>query len=279
MSKKESQVSRLADDILMLSHLEPASDRVSWLAPGARGFEPYNEYLIRHGDKTLLLDTGVALHGEQLIASLKELVGSRELIIFITRIELDCIGNLGRVLDHFRDAQVVTANVVPPIGLVHVSAGTTPRTAIHIPMGSTLERFGFGDITINEAPIRMLGTSWPWHATSRTLFTTDFFCNDLCPTADTPAVRHDAEGRDSPQDIRRRLLRKFDWLENADTTVLEELWRALFDRIDPLALAPTQGRVQSGKDLVCQVIEDYEVAIFRRAEGEHARQRVNTEAG
>jgi len=92
-------------------------------------------------------------------------------------------------------------------------------------------------------------------------------------------VRHDAEGRDSPQDIRRRLLRKFDWLENADTTVLEELWRALFDRIDPLALAPTQGRVQSGKDLVCQVIEDYEVAIFRRAEGEHARQRVNTEAG
>jgi len=132
MSKKESQVSRLADDILMLSHLEPASDRVSWLAPGARGFEPYNEYLIRHGDKTLLLDTGVALHGEQLIASLKELVGSRELIIFITRIELDCIGNLGRVLDHFRDAQVVTANVVPPIGLVHVSAGTTPRTASRV---------------------------------------------------------------------------------------------------------------------------------------------------
>ena len=153
--------------------------------------------------------------------------------------------DVAELLDGERPGERALDDDVPPIGLVHVSAGTTPRTAIHIPMGSTLERFGFSDITINEAPIRMLGTSWPWHATSRTLFTTDFFCNDLCPTADTPAVRHDAEGRDSPQDIRRRLLRKFDWLENADTTVLEELWRALFDRIDPLALTPTQGRAQS----------------------------------
>jgi hypothetical protein len=129
----------------------------------------------------------------------------------------------------------------------------------------------------------MLGTSWPWHAKSRTLFTTDFFCNDLCPTADTPALRTDVQGRDSPQDIRRRMLCKFDWLENAETTLLEELWRALFDRIGPVALAPTQGRAQSGRDLVQQVMKDFEQAIFRRAgrTRQHATQantQVSTEA-
>src|SRR6187402_3075645 len=91
----------LADNILVLTDIVPIDGRVSWLTPQSRGFEPYNEYLLLAEDRALLIDTGVALHGPSLVATLKEIVGSRQLAVFVTRSELDSVGNLGRIIEAF----------------------------------------------------------------------------------------------------------------------------------------------------------------------------------
>src|SRR5688572_29037137 len=109
-----SRVERVTDDVLVLSDLVPIDGRVSWLPPLASGFEPYNEYLVLAGDNALLFETGVAAHGPSLVQSLKEALGSRRLAVYPSRIELDSIGNLGRILEEIPNTVVGCANPIEP---------------------------------------------------------------------------------------------------------------------------------------------------------------------
>jgi len=77
-------------------------------------------------DRALLIDTGVALHEESLLGTLREVIGSRQLLVFITRIELDNLGNLARIVEMFPGTQVTTSNVVPLFKLVHISEAIPP---------------------------------------------------------------------------------------------------------------------------------------------------------
>src|SRR5215213_5591744 len=79
-----TEVARIADDTHALSDLVPADGRVSWVAPGLGGYEPYNEYLVVTNERALLIDTGVALHGPSILERLIPLVGNRHLV-FISR--------------------------------------------------------------------------------------------------------------------------------------------------------------------------------------------------
>lgn len=257
-----SRVESIASDVVALSDLVEIDERISWHRPGQRGFEPYNEYVILAGEKALLYDTGVALHGDSLVATLREVVGSRELLVFISRIEMDCIGNLARILDEWPGTQVVTANVVPINGLVHPRDRSAHPPAIHMQMGDTLAAFGFPHLLINQGPIRMLGTSWVWNEASRVLFTTDFFCGDMLRNENESVARRRQDDMDTPRDIRDTLLRKFDWLDIAVMDSLERDWNELFARVSPDTIAPIHGRVQAGRGLVERVVGDYRRALF-----------------
>ena len=70
-----SRIETIADNVVALSDLVAIDERISWHRPGQTGFEPYNEYVILAGEKALLYDTGVALHGDSLLPSLREVVG------------------------------------------------------------------------------------------------------------------------------------------------------------------------------------------------------------
>ena len=260
-----SRVEKIADNVLALTDVVPIDGRLSWRPPKARGFEPCNKYVVLSDERAMLFDTGYAVHGESLIASLREVVGSRKLFIFITRIELECIGNLGRLLDTWPGTQVVTANVVPILGLVHPRVRDAHPAAIHLQMGDTLADFGFPEVLINQGPIRMLGTSWPYERRSRTLMTTDFFgCDALERAVDSP-LRTTSDGRPAPDAIYETLRCKFDWLDIAVMDSLLRDWRALFGATKPAAIAPIHGRIQMGEALVRDVIEDYRRALFDRA--------------
>ena len=62
--------------------------------PAPRVLAPFNKYVFVSKDGVLLIDTGVAAHGPALIESLRRIVGSRWIMVVVTRIELDCTGNL-----------------------------------------------------------------------------------------------------------------------------------------------------------------------------------------
>jgi flavorubredoxin len=259
-----SRVERIADNILVLSDVVPIDGRVSWLAPGAKGFEPYNEYLVLSDDNALLFETGVAAHGPSLVLSLKEILGSRRLAVYPSRIELDSIGNLGRILEEIPNTIVGCANPIEPTRLAHFRDWTTPRAPFtRFLVGNTLAEIGFPQLTVIDPVIRTLGTSWLWHEPAEALFSADFFCNDMMAKADQSVIRRSGDDAlIAPEGLRASILQKFDWLGLASTEKLLPAWDNLFARISPAVLGPVHGRMQFGAKLVAEVLADYRKALF-----------------
>jgi len=258
-----SRVEVLEDNVLVLTDVVPIDGRVSWVTPRSAGFEPYNEYLLISDARALLIDTGVALHGPSLTATLKDLVGSRQLAVFVTRSELDSVGNLAAIIEAFPDVVVGTTNPLSPLGLIHMSDGARPRAPLTtFRFGDTLAPFGFPTVRLIDPVIKSLGTTWLLDEPSQTLFTADFFCDDMLAGPADSVLRNAGEPLIAPEGLRASILQKFDWLNLASTGRLEAAWDGLFGRISPASLAPVHGRVQVGPHLVGETLKSYREALF-----------------
>jgi hypothetical protein len=258
-----SRVEKITENILVLSDLVPIDGRVSWVAPGAKGYEPYNEHLLLTEDHALLVETGVAVHGPSLVPTLKEVIGSRRLAVFPTRIELDSIGNLARILEEIPNTVVAGANPIVPTTLVHRRDGTTPKAPfVRFAPGNTLAEVGFPHVRVVDPVIRTLGTAWLWDETAEVLFSGDFFSNDMLTDADQPVIRRSGSANIAPEGLRVSILQKFDWLALASTDNLLKAWDKLFSTISPYAIGPVHGRVQCGRALVAEVLAAYRNAVF-----------------
>jgi flavorubredoxin len=275
-----SRVEKLTDTVLVLSDIVPIDGRVSWLTPGAKGFEPYNEYLVLGEERALLFETGVAVHGPSLVPTLKEVLGSRQLAVYPSRIELDSIGNLGRILEEIPNTIVACGNPIEPTRLTHFRDWTTPKAPFfRFTVGSTLAEIGFPQISVVDPVIRTLGTTWLWNQDEKILFTADSFCNDMMAKEDQSVIRKSGDALIAPEGLRASILQKFDWLALASNVKLLPAWDSLFARIDPAVLAPVHGRVQFGAKLVAEVLADYRKALFfpdsRASEGSALAQGVS----
>ncbi len=259
-----SRVEQIADDVYVLSDLEPAHSKRSWLPATTKGFEPFNKYVIVKPDAVLLLETGVAAHCDSVMATLRDIVGDRTLVLLPTRSELESIGNLGALIDAFPRVQLLTTTrALPPLGLCHVREDKRESVpARRIRRGESLDGVGFGNLQTLNPIIRILGTIWLYDRDSRILFSSDFFANDLMETADQSVIRRSAAGLPDPATLRRSIVAKFDWLERAETAALRVQWNNMFRDIRPSTLSPSLGRVQDGPDLVPQVIDLYYRAVF-----------------
>jgi len=256
-----SRLEQLAPDLLVLSDLAEADGQVSWLPADARGWEPYNEYLLLEGERALLVDSGVPLHGPSLIATLSEVLGSRHLTVYMTRIEVDCLGNLAALVDAFDRIGVVTANPISPITLVHPRRSRASVPVRHLALGQTMEGAGFPQIDVLDPVLRTLGTSWLFDRQSRTLFSSDSFCGDLLADP-AESIVHDQPGRLDRGWLRNVTVSKFDWIGNAVLPDLHKRWRDVFDIIAPDNLAPIHGRPQRGRAATQATIDAYETALF-----------------
>jgi flavorubredoxin len=256
------RIENIADDVFVLSDVVAANGR-SWLPPGTEGFEPFSKYVFVSKDGVLLIDTGVAAHGPALIESLRRIVGRRWIMVVVTRIELDCTSNLGRIVDNFPKVQVATVTKNnPPLGLVHYQRALPYETTSRLTYGQRLGDLGFERLRSIAPPVRLLNTTWMHDAVTNTLFTSDFFGADLLAGIDDPIVRSDVVGLPTTAALRRHILTKFDWLEHARLDPLRTAWDNLFAEIKPDRLAPGLGRIQSGRDLCARVIDDYRTAVF-----------------
>ena len=258
-----SRIEQIADNILVLSDVVPIDGRVSWLAPEAKGFEPYNEYLVLSDDNALLFETGVAAHGPSLVQSLKEILGSRRLAVYPSRIELDSIGNLGRILEEIPNTIVGCANPIEPTRLAHLRDWTTPRAPFtRFPVGSTLAEIGFPQVTVIDPAIRTLGTSWLWHEHAKVLFSADFFCNDMLAREDQSGHSPERRCAHRPRRPARQRAAEVRLAGTGEHGKALAGVGHLFATISPAVLAPVHGRVQFGAKLVAGVLEDYRRALF-----------------
>jgi flavorubredoxin len=259
-----SRVEQIADDVYVLSDLEPARSERSWLPANTKGFEPFNKYVIVKPDAVLLLETGVAAHCDSVMATLRDIVADRTLVLLPTRSELESIGNLGAIIEAFPRVQLLTTTrALPPLGLCHVREDKRESVpARRIRRGESLDGIGFGNLQTLNPVIRILGTIWLYNRDSRMLFSSDFFANDLMEEAEQSVIRRSAAGLPDPATLRRSIVAKFDWLARAETAALRAHWNDMFRDIRPSTISPSLGRVQDGPELAQQVIDLYYRAVF-----------------
>lgn len=259
-----SRVEQIAENIFVLSDLEPANGERSWLPQDAKGFETFNKFAIVKADMVLLLETGVAAHCESIIESLQEIVGDRMLTLLPTRSELESIGNMGAIIDAFPRVQLLTTTrALPPLGLAHMKPARRESVrARRLLRGESLGEVGFGNLKTLTPVIRILNTIWIHDSQSGVLFSSDFFANDLMPSRETSAIRRGVGGLPDPATLRRSIVAKFDWLERARTAALQAHWDEMFTTIKPVAIAPSLGRIAVGANLASEVIDLYRRALF-----------------
>mgnify|MGYP001270730155 CR=1 FL=1 len=101
-----------------------------------------------------------------------------------------------------------------------------------------------------DAPVRLLATWWFYEPSTRVLFTSDSFGHVHHASADASICVTAAEDSTTHEDVRAHLLAKFDWVALADTALIQEQLRAIFERWPIEVLAPTYGRPIVGADAV-----------------------------
>lgn len=243
--------------------------RVTWHDPQARGFAPMNTYVLREGGHALLIDTGISIHTDALLAELAEVLGERsELAVLHTRIgEYTTICNTIPIAERFG------------IATVHSEQGDSPRWVDFRPghgrdagapqplAGARIELFSVPDtiavdpaatrvLDIFHATLRLLPTSWVYDRRTRTLFTSDVFTHLVAPDSDGPWVVTAETDPSTVELVRRHLLStRYWWLAGARLEAIRESIAETFARHDVETVAPDFGCIIRGRELVARHVE------------------------
>ncbi|WP_248763325.1 hypothetical protein [Pseudarthrobacter sp. SSS035] len=242
-------------------------DRVSWVPAGSTGYQPANCYLLGEGEHRLLVDSGLAIHEQEVIGALTRLLGSAELSIFFTRGEMDCVSNLQSIATSFPLRRLYTGGVTNPFDAfddIHRMALRSRRQQIDQKGegGDSMARTPEieilpGRVLEIESPLlRLLPTFWGWDAASGTIFTSDTFTHGVMDAATDPVVIDDlSTDNTTPAQVRAHLLAKYEWIERASTRQLRDWIADKFDTLQPETIAPSRGRMLRGRDVVKQHVE------------------------
>jgi flavorubredoxin len=235
---------------------------VTWAPPGS-GFQPLNSYLVRHGDHTLLVDTGPKSQREILLDQLATLLPpGTNLSVFITRAELDCMGALPLVGERYQIDQILTGGSQSPLDdLTYMPRFMDAWNNRRVPLGKSvivglntpgdLQSFDdFGGLDVIAPALRVLATFWAYHRPSKTLFSTDVFGHTSTASAGPRVIDDATEDPSTVESVRHHLLAKYFWLPRANQRAVLENLRRVFEDRDIEVIAPSRGLVLRGKQTV-----------------------------
>jgi flavorubredoxin len=235
--------------------------RLTWHDPAARGFAPMNCYLLTEGDSALLIDTGLTVHRDALVAQLRELVDGAQLEVFHTRLgEYTSVCNTPAIVDAFD---------VPAVWGQHPAAELWTDFQPHRERGfghaiaavrvKLLERqleFELGDggrrrLEAFSSILRLLPTWWLWDEATRTMFTSDLFSHVRRPTARGPWVVT-AEDDDTTVDtVREHMVgTRYWWVPEADMRPIADGLAEVFASHPVERVAPQYGCILEGATVV-----------------------------
>jgi glyoxylase-like metal-dependent hydrolase (beta-lactamase superfamily II) len=224
--------------------------RVSWMPPQVGGFQPVNAYLLVEGANALLVDTGLALHEESIIAQLEAaLPAGCELRIYVTRAEGESIGNLGPIAVRFNAKTTYTGGVNNPFDSFDQVASVVERRLPSQPIILSGRRV----VVTQTAPIKMIACFWVYDSDTETLFTADTFGHHVLTGSSytvraTPSADAIALAR-----IGDFTLARYWWLERIDDTreLVAGLDAVFRDRVVS-RIAPGYGCIIEGRENVAK---------------------------
>jgi flavorubredoxin len=222
-----------------------------------------------------MIDTGVPVHEHTIISQLRSLLpAEHDLAIFLSRSEIDSIGNVVAICEALQVTKMYTGGAVNPFDAmdqVSLSRGASPVTSkiartpdrekqsVNISAERRLE--------IIQAPIRMISCFWSYDTGTRTLFTADFFGH---------LVRGNSAARRDDTDDARSLLAfteaRYWWLRGSRTPELIDKLDRVFSSRAIERIAPTHGEIIEGRDnverhykLMVDLLRELDVDLDKKA--------------
>lgn len=230
--------------------------RISWVSLGANGFEPINSYLLLEDHAALLVDTGVACHEERIVQQLRRLLPrDAALSVFLTRLESDCLGNLGAISTNVPVSRVYAGGVSNPFDYFEdINSAEMMRHSYAMELerkrpGEEILLSDSRTLKVLRPPLRLLSTSWLYDEATHTLFTSDSFGHSQVEYATDKPLLDSAEREDFDA-ARAHLFTKFDWLLASKTDEIRRRLSATFEDRTIDVIAPTHGCVLKGRTLV-----------------------------
>jgi glyoxylase-like metal-dependent hydrolase (beta-lactamase superfamily II) len=239
----------------------PLDGRVSWAPAEARGFQPSNCYLVLDGDSAVIVDPGLPYVERGVLDGLRACLpeGMRP-AIFVTRAQLDNLGNLGAVAGAFDIRSIFAGGQSNPFDQFDAARLADEQArAVDVP----LERVPVGRaadpdriLEIVAPPLRILATFWAYHAPTKVLFTSDAFSHVVRERPDaSPVVTADEVDRTTVDDVRAHLSAAFWWLPTADRRALIAMLRDVFETHEVDVIAPGRGAILAGRPVVERHLE------------------------
>ncbi|ROZ49012.1 hypothetical protein EEB13_03370 [Rhodococcus sp. WS3] len=225
----------------------PVDGRTSWTPPGVTGEQSTNVYLLR-GEQDVLVDSGIAAIREQVMAGLGELlVPEAPVRVFLTRAQLDCVGNLGAVAAVYDVQDIFTGGARNPFDQFDAATSNDSRA-----QGIGIARsLGNPPVEIFNTPLRILATFWGYDAKTRTAFTSDSFTHVLAGDVENGVILDDPSAdKTTEAQVREHLFAAFWWLAVADKQAIVRHVREFFATHPVDVIAPNRGCVLKGREII-----------------------------
>jgi hypothetical protein len=264
------------DTLFALQNLIELDGRVAAFPAQARGYAPINCYLLKHGNRFLMLDTGFKYHREDILRQLTALTDAQsELTLFPLRMnEFMSLSNTMSIATHFKVAGCLSVlrDAAYHVDLesldeAHILAANQHLKTILI---SGNEQLFVGDdgarpIQLFQSPIRLIATRWVYDPLTRTLFTSDMFSGLWGADQNEQWIVSDSESDTTTvDDVASFLLNtRYWWLEGAGTDKLRRGLASIFEKYDIETIAPGYGKILSGRAVVTRHYNLLDAAIRR----------------
>ena len=257
---EKSNIETIVDGKLYaLQNVLELDGRVSAYPANARGYSVSNCYLVKEGDRALLLDSGLSAHEASIIRQIRALTTPETLLsVFPLRInEYMSVCNVEAIAQSFNVEQCYSGN---PDAALWVDFGRRSDAndgrpySLKTTLVSRAETLRVGEdraLEVFQAPIRLINTRWMFDYNTKTLFTSDSFSHQWSDSPDGPWSITNAECDATAGHIRSFLLNtRYWWLEGGKTTELRKKLSAVFEKYPIETIAPGYGRVLRGRALV-----------------------------
>lgn len=267
------------DSLYVIGATVPVDSRISWYAKEHHGRHlPFNTYVLKDGEETLLLESGVPAIFDSLASQLRGLLGGQTVHrIAVTRNEPDCVANLPHWVRDFGLTTVHSPGLMNTLQFFPSDAPALETVFDH--RSTELQMLSFGircapalpggtipvsatrELEVLAVPLKVLPTAWYYDRSTRTMFCSDSFSDETSVYENARMIRsadpHDVLVRRA----RRHFEGKFNWLARSDlTSVIADLEK-IFANYEIDILAPNRGLLIHGRLAVEAKIEALLIAL------------------
>ena len=248
-----------AGRVYALQNTFELNGRISAYPESARGYSAGNCYLLKEGDRAMLLDTGYAVHEREILGQLGSLIGPETpLSIFPLRINefmsvsnamaiakrfnvVECYSNVPDIEDWIEFETLRGEERNPVLKTTIIDRGDYARVELDA------DRI----VDVMNAPIRLISTRWIYDEVSKTLFSSDMFSHVSQDNPEGPWLMVDDDRVTTSAFVSSFLLNtRYWWIEGIDTAPIRKGISDVFNRCDIETLAPGYGAILRGRELV-----------------------------